>query len=905
MTTAPTSSTFSSTDASLSLYHLLDPAVLANPYPLFHQLQDEDPVHWDAFLHAWVATRYEDVVQVLHSFSAERTPTPEQLDALGLSELNPIARIMVKQMLFMDAPAHTRLRGLASQAFTPGRVEVLGSHIREIVNGLLDKVAGTGRMDVIKDLAEPLPAIVTAEMLGVPVSDCSQLKLWSANFAEMLGNFQHNPDHVQRMRATVEEMTAYFRQAISDLRSHPRDGLMHAFLTAEINGDRLTEEEVIANTIVTMVGGQETTTNLIGNGLLTLLRHPKEMARLRNDLSLIPSAVEEMLRYESPSQHTARIAPRDCELGGKMIRKRDAVIAVMAAANRDPERFADPDRFDITRTNNRHLAFGYAAHFCFGAPLARLEGQLALDAFLRRFANVTLAQEPLEWRSNLGLRGLKALHLTFDEVGERRDHSRVEGMRTQAAAVSGSDTSAKSCVYSEGRVAPISPTQISPTQEELIRRELGTPHAGSLYNECVTVRIQGPLDVGVLERSFNEIVRRHELWRSTFSIENGRYVQVTQSAAPVAMPVIDLREFPVEAREAEAVRRIGEICRTPFQLSTGPLLRPTVVRMGDAEHRLYLVAHLLVLDGVSAYQIFPSELALLYEAFSSGMPSPLPELTAQYADFALRHRERVLEETDKQTDYWSTQLRGILSPNGVRDDNAPSVEQPFRGAIRKFVLDSDLSARVKRFSRQENSTLFITLLAGFAVFLQRCTDETDVVVGTLSACGRECEKFSGLLGYFLNPVALRFNIEKNATFRSLLAQARAVTCGAIDHDDVPMEQLARELAPDARCTNNPFFRAVISLQPPMPVVGLPWTVTSMDVESGASPWDLYVAFIDSAEGLAGRIQYNPELIEAGRIERGVRDFEALLEMLITEPERLVSAIEATESHEGVLRHSER
>ena len=172
-----------------------------------------------------------------------------------------------------------------------------------------------------------------------------------------------------------------------------------------------------------MVGGQETTTNLIGNGVLTLLRNPEEMERLRNDLSLIPSAVEEMLRYESPSQHTARMCPSDREMGGKKIQKRQAVIAVMAAANRDPERFPDPDRFDITRKDNRHLAFGYAAHFCFGAPLARVEGQVVLEAFLRRFPKIALGPEPLEWRSNLGLRGLKALKV---KVGGAEDKRGIE-----------------------------------------------------------------------------------------------------------------------------------------------------------------------------------------------------------------------------------------------------------------------------------------------------------------------------------------------------------------------------------------------------------------------------------------------------------------------------------------------
>ena len=403
--------------AALSLYHLLDPEVLADPYPLFHRLRREDPVHWDPFLHAWVVTRYADVLEVLHHFSADRTPTPEQLRQMGLPQFGPVAQVMVKQMLFMDASAHNRLRSLASKAFTPARIETLKSHIGDIVNSLLDAVEEKGGMDVITELAEPLPSIVTAEMLGVPVSDHRQLKVWSINFAEMLGNFQHNPEHVPAMLRTVEEMSGYFRAAVEDLKRHPREGLIHSLLTAEIDGDRLSEEEVIANTIVTMVGGQETTTNLIGNGLLTLLRYPDQMEKLRGDLSLIPSAVEEMLRFESPSQHTARLTPSDRELGGKLIRQRQAVIAIMAAANRDPERFPEPDRFDITRQDNRHLAFGYAAHFCFGAPLARAEGQLTFEALLQRFSHIQLEPQKLVWRTNLGLRGLTSLRVRFQRSG--------------------------------------------------------------------------------------------------------------------------------------------------------------------------------------------------------------------------------------------------------------------------------------------------------------------------------------------------------------------------------------------------------------------------------------------------------------------------------------------------------
>ncbi len=402
--------------ALLSLTQLLDPEVLANPYPLFNRLQREDPVHWDPFLHAWTVTRYADVVTVLHDFSADRTPTPEHLGKIGLGELAPIAQVLVKQMLFLDPPAHTRIRRLASYAFTPGRVEVLRGHIRDIVRKLIDAVVSNGEMDVIADLAEPLPYTVTAEMLGVSVADAPQLKAWSQDFAEILGNFQHNPERAPKVRRSIEEMTSYFQSAIREIRAHPREGLIHSLLTAEVEGDRCTEEEVIANTIVTMVGGQETTTNLIGNGVLTLLRHPEELKLLRADPSLIPSAVEEMLRYEPPSQHTGRLAPYDLELGGKRILKRQAAIAVMAAANRDPERFPEPDRFDISRKDNRHLSFGWAAHFCFGAALARIEGQVSFEEMLRRLPNWSLAAGRLAWRTNLGLRGLTALPLRFDVV---------------------------------------------------------------------------------------------------------------------------------------------------------------------------------------------------------------------------------------------------------------------------------------------------------------------------------------------------------------------------------------------------------------------------------------------------------------------------------------------------------
>src|SRR5436190_3527477 len=411
---SPRANVMPASDSALSLYRLLDPAVAVNPYPLYHRLQTEAPVHWDPYLHAWVVTRYADVLTVLQRCSAQRQPTPEQLSELGLADLNPVARLLVRQMLFLDPPAHTRVRTLAAAAFTPARVAAIRAHIQDITASLIDAVLPAGRMDVIADLADALPATVTAELMGVPVADRDQLKTWSKDFSEMLGNFQHNPGRVSLMLTTVEDMTAYFRAQMCEQRCTPREGVLHALMTAEVDGDRLSEEEVIANAIITMTGGQETTTNLIGNGLLSLLQHPDTLERLRAEPSLLPSAVEELLRFESPIQYTARLASADLEVSGTPVRKRQAVLAVLGAANRDPERFPDPDRLDITRQDNRHVAFGWAAHYCFGAPLARLEAQIAFATLLRRLKNLARDPVPLAWRRNAGFRGLEALPVSFE-----------------------------------------------------------------------------------------------------------------------------------------------------------------------------------------------------------------------------------------------------------------------------------------------------------------------------------------------------------------------------------------------------------------------------------------------------------------------------------------------------------
>jgi cytochrome P450 len=413
-------------NADISLCQLTEPDVMASPYRFYRELREADPVHWDPFLHAWAVTSYADIVTVLSRFSADRTLTSEQLDGMGLGALKPIMEVVARQMLFRDPPAHTRLRSLCAAAFTPARVAVLRGHIQDIADGLIDGFLGNGRADIVDDFAAPMPAIVTAEMLGVPVSDHEKLKQWSIDFAEILGNFQHPPDRIARVVASVQDMTEYFRAAIRQQETDPREGLVHSLAQAQVDGVRLTEEEIIANLILTMIGGQETSTNLISSGLLTLLRHPEQMQMLLDDPSLIPLAVEELLRYESPIQHTARVAHEDFLLGGKLIRRGQSVVAVLAAGNRDPERFQNPDLLDVKRGDKGHLAFGWAAHFCFGAPLARIEGQIAFSTLLRRLKNLELASEDFVWRENFGLRGLSGLPVRFDVPGEELPASRLE-----------------------------------------------------------------------------------------------------------------------------------------------------------------------------------------------------------------------------------------------------------------------------------------------------------------------------------------------------------------------------------------------------------------------------------------------------------------------------------------------
>jgi len=396
----------------------------------------------------------------------------------------------------------------------------------------------------------------------------------------------------------------------------------------------------------------------------------------------------------------------------------------------------------------------------------------------------------------------------------------------------------------------------------------------------------GPLDSDVLERSFNEIIRRHEVWRTSFETKAGQPVQIVHPHRPMQFSRIDLRGLDEAERETEVVRLVSEDTRRPFQLDEGPLLRPTLVRISDEEHRLFLVVHQIVVDGRSAYQIYPSELAAHYKAFLVGQPSLLPELKIQCADFAWWQRESLNGEEARQVNYWREQLGGNVPVRGWPAEKLNSVARAYYGRIHPFEFSPQLSGHVRDMSRRLNSTLFLVLLTGLASVVHRYEKRRyekrgDVILGTLSPSGRKQSEVMDLLGYFLNPVTLRINCGAHTTFDELLHQARGVVSDAMSNDDVPIERLAQALEgqEDSSSGASPFFNVAVSLQPPTPDLGLPWTVTSMDVESGGSPWPLYLAFIDRPEGIIGRAQFNPDLFEIGTIKRLLQDLQLFFETI--------------------------
>ncbi|HLF28994.1 MAG TPA: cytochrome P450 [Anaerolineae bacterium] len=398
---------------SLSLSNLLRPEVRADPYPLYSTLRSSDPVHWDEPMGFWVLTRYADVASAFndprfsraHGLLAgfKRLPESEQKIA------EPVYRAYSQAMPYADPPYHTRLRRLVNKAFTPRVVERMRPHVQRVVDNLLDAVEADGEMDVIHDLAYPLPIVVIAELLGLPLEDRQRLKTWSDDAFAVLGIVRHSPELMDRAARSMAEMADYIIALSRARRLQPQEDLLTALATVLDEGERLTQDELVANVSVLLAAGHETTSNLIGNGVLALLRHPDQMRKLREDSARAASAVEEVMRYDNAVQIVYRSAIEDVELGGKRIGRGQLVNMILGAANRDPEQFSKPDQFDVARGEGKHVGFGLGIHFCIGAPLAHLEVQIAFTTLLRRFPNLRLATGALEWQAHPTFRGVKSL----------------------------------------------------------------------------------------------------------------------------------------------------------------------------------------------------------------------------------------------------------------------------------------------------------------------------------------------------------------------------------------------------------------------------------------------------------------------------------------------------------------
>ena len=387
-------------------YNPLSRQTAQDPYPVYAALRERDPVHRSGLMNAWLFTRHADIDTILRDhrlFSNDpRKGTLSRRQRAGLPADEEFT------MLFLDPPDHKRLRALVNKAFTPKAVNALEPHIRSLLSSLLDDIDDPAGFDLMQTVAQPLPVIVIAEMLGIPPEDRAQFKIWSDQRARTL-----EPSIDARERALADAankaLNDYFRPIIEERRAAPQDDIVSALAQAEEEGDRLTELEMLNMLRLLLIAGNETTTNLIGNGVLALLRHPDQLQRLRDDPSLIPLAVDELLRFDSPVQTDFRRALEDCEVNGFPLKKRDNIVLLLGAANRDPDVFDEPDRLDVGRGDRSHLSFGRGIHHCIGAPLARLEGRIVLEMLLERYSQINLRGEQPRFRNSIVLRGLESL----------------------------------------------------------------------------------------------------------------------------------------------------------------------------------------------------------------------------------------------------------------------------------------------------------------------------------------------------------------------------------------------------------------------------------------------------------------------------------------------------------------
>ncbi len=400
------------------VYDPENPAIRADPFPVYKRLRDEDPVHWSPALKSWIITRYEDARKAAldAGMSPDRlTPFFEKLPEAQKTTLTEVMRYLNLWLVFRDPPEHTRLRRLLGTAFTPRALAALRPNVIEIVDMLLDRLEGRKRVDLISDFAMQMPAMVIMDMLGVPRDRLWDMKAWSDDMVSFIGSARNVPDKYERARHGAEKMSAFFREVIAERRETPRDDFISALIAARdaesADGQaRLSEDELVASCMLILFGGHETTTNLVGNSALILMRHPEQRDELRADPDLIVSAVEEFLRYDGPSNSIARVVAETHTLHGVEMKKGDRVFIMLNAANRDPRQFDRPDELDLRRSPNRHVTFGSGIHFCLGAPLARLEAQIAIPALIERFPDMRLADDdPPEWLDALIMRGMRRL----------------------------------------------------------------------------------------------------------------------------------------------------------------------------------------------------------------------------------------------------------------------------------------------------------------------------------------------------------------------------------------------------------------------------------------------------------------------------------------------------------------
>jgi pimeloyl-[acyl-carrier protein] synthase len=390
---------------------------LADPYPLFQRLIAEDPVHWSELLDAWVITRYGYVRSGLRDLRLSSARIPLLMNCLPRAMQEQVSNLndhLSKWVSQVNPPDHTRLRRLVDIAFTPKMLEAMRPRIEGITSALIDKVENRGQMDVINDFAYPLPATVISEMLGVRAEDQYRFREWADDIMYFVGgSFLTLHKIAVKASRSLNELTEYLLSIIQDRKSRPREDLISALVIAEVQGEKLNAAEVVAMCTQLLTAGHQTTMQLISNGTLALLNHPDELEKLENDPSLIMSTIEEILRFEGPTQRQTRLVGEDLEIGGKQIKKGSTVFLMLGAANRDPAEFPEPDRFDICRKPNPHVAFSAGIHYCLGAPLARLEGAIAINTLFRRLPQMRLATHTLKWRENMSQRLLESLPVSF------------------------------------------------------------------------------------------------------------------------------------------------------------------------------------------------------------------------------------------------------------------------------------------------------------------------------------------------------------------------------------------------------------------------------------------------------------------------------------------------------------